>query len=409
VWNSRDVILQTLPAKASLFVSKNWISPLQPAKLKEEIVKPGEIGSFEFTIRKNSKASHEIQTLVPMVRGLGRIRGRSVKLKVESKKFEVQSDESENDEKQDTQISAEEIQDSSPKANQPVAEESKVESSITPIRIKLGFVSPRIEVGGGSFQIRQLDKTLFQGSFADFESTKMQEGEYFRLIPAENVFLEIPNWERKSWNGALNYNKFRGIIEIRKEGENLVMVNELPLEEYLWGIAEPAPSDPVEKKKLMAILARSYALFYTDPAHRKFPGKMWDGSDSPAEFQQYLGYNYEIHGKFREFVEMTHGLVVKFEGKVVKTPYFTSSSGITKTAAEAGWNTGDFKFIKKVKDPWSCGLNSDALVTNFSCPENARGHGVGVSGKGAAGLAREGKTYEEILDYFFKEVEVGEI
>ena len=65
--------------------------------------------------------------------------------------------------------------------------------------------------------------------------------------------------------------------------------------------------------------------------------------------------------------------------------------------------------MKSVSDPWSCGLNSNAIGTNFSCPENARGHGVGVSGKGAAGLAREGKTYEEILNYFFKEVSVEKV
>ena len=104
---------------------------------------------------------------------------------------------------------------------------------------------------------------------------------------------------------------------------------------------------------------------------------------------------------------MSAGEVVTSDGAVVKTPYFTSSDGITKSAAEAGWNVTDFKFIKKVEDPWSCGLNSDSA--GVRCVGNARGHGVGVSGKGSAGLAREGKTALEILDYFFEGVEVEEV
>jgi peptidoglycan hydrolase-like amidase len=287
------------------------------------------------------------------------------------------------------------------------SEIGNLKSSIPMIRIKLGFVSPEIEIGGGDFAIEQFEKTLFRGSFADFSVSKLKEGEYFRIFPEGEAILEIPNWSRPNWNGSQNYNKFRGILEVRREGENLILINELPLETYLWGIAEPAPTDPDEKKKLMALLARSYALYYTDPAHRKFPGKSWDGSDSPAEFQQYLGYNYEIAGSFREFVEMSAGEVVTSDGAVVKTPYFTSSDGITKSAAEAGWNVADFKFIKKVEDPWSCGGNSSQAGTR--CVGNARGHGVGVSGKGSAGLAREGKTALEILDYFFEGVEVEEV
>ncbi|MCF7836605.1 N-acetylmuramoyl-L-alanine amidase [Candidatus Gracilibacteria bacterium] len=391
VWNSRDTLLQTLPVEESSLAVSSWLSPLQPAKLKEEVIKPGEVGTFAFTIRKNSAASNENLQLVPMVRGLGRIRGKAVQLSVRSYQLA---------EKQNIEIKEEPI-------NEEKSEILNLKSSMPMIRIKLGFAAPKIEIGGGNFAIEQFEKTLFRGSFADFSVAKLKEGEYFSIFPEGETMLEIPNWSRPNWNGSQNYNKFRGVLEVRREGDNLVLINELPLEKYLWGIAEPAPTDPIEKKKLMALLARSYALYYTDSAHRKFPGKSWDGSDSPAEFQQYLGYNYEIAGSFREFVEATEGEVVTFDGAVVKTPYFTSSDGITKSAAEAGWNIADFKFIKKVEDPWSCGGNSDSA--GVRCVGNARGHGVGVSGKGAAGLAREGKTALEILNYFFENVEVEKV
>ena len=37
------------------------------------------------------------------------------------------------------------------------------------------------------------------------------------------------------------------------------------------------------------------------------------------------------------------------------------------------------------------------------------GHGVGMSQNGARGMAEAGKNYEEILTYFYKDVEIGNI
>ena len=37
------------------------------------------------------------------------------------------------------------------------------------------------------------------------------------------------------------------------------------------------------------------------------------------------------------------------------------------------------------------------------------GHGVGMSQNGAKGMADTGKNYQEILTYFYKDVEIGNI
>lgn len=37
------------------------------------------------------------------------------------------------------------------------------------------------------------------------------------------------------------------------------------------------------------------------------------------------------------------------------------------------------------------------------------GHGVGMSQYGANGMAKEGKTYEDIVKYYYKDVEVSSL
>ena len=406
-WQQSDVILQRLPARESALAAPDWLSPLQPAKLKENSVAPGEIGHFEFTVRKNSESSREVESFVPIVRGLGRIRGPAAKIEVQNANLIIAQA---NNLKSSVTISGNPAFAKAPSYAEASAGKPAGKSKGPLIRIKLSFESDRIDIGGGTFNIEQFGQTLFTGTFADFQVSKMEDDEYFRVYPVSDTILEIPNWyNHPGWTSEISDNRFRGILEIRRSGDKLIVINELPLEDYLRGIAEPLPTDPDEKVLLLAVLARSYALFYTDPAHRKFPGQPYDGSDNPNEFQRYLGYNYELRGNMPEATERTQGVAVTYKGNVVKTPYFTSSGGRTKTAAEVGWDATPFQFVKSVPDPWSCGLNLNAIGTELNCPQNAAGHGVGVSGKGAAGLAREGKTYQEILDYFFEGVEVEKV
>lgn len=113
--------------------------------------------------------------------------------------------------------------------------------------------------------------------------------------------LTVDNWDRKpSWDktGKMNDNAFRGRIRITNENGKLLLVNILPIEHYLLGLAEVSNGDNPEKIKTILTAARTYAYFYSDPKNRKFPGKSYDGSDNPDEFQKYLGYGYELRSPF---------------------------------------------------------------------------------------------------------------
>ncbi len=184
--------------------------------------------------------------------------------------------------------------------------------------------------------------------------------------------------------------QLRGIIECRVVDHQLTLINELPLEDYLAGLAEEPDTELYEKQRAFAIAARTYATYYLDPQNRKFPGKPYDGSDSPATFQSYQGYDFELKNpQWVRAARQTAGSVLTYKGDVIRPPYFSTDDGKTRTPADAGWKNFPAAEIYTAKDdPWCAGMT-------------LRGHGVGMSGCGAKGQAKEGRTAEQILQYYY--------
>lgn len=207
-------------------------------------------------------------------------------------------------------------------------------------------------------------------------------GDALRFAPADTrSFLTIMTQEKST-------NRFRGVLECRVIDGKLTLINELGIEDYLAGLAEEPDSEPWEKQRAFAIAARSYALHYVLSGQRKFPGKPYDGSDSPREFQAYGGLFFEEQNpRWVQAVRDTAGRVVTWQRRIVKAPYFSSDSGQTKSALEV-WGWKDTPYLESKPDPWCSGMSNN-------------GHGVGMSGCGAEGQANEGKTAEQILGYYY--------
>lgn len=183
---------------------------------------------------------------------------------------------------------------------------------------------------------------------------------------------------------------YRGTVECRMMNGAITLINELSLEDYLAGLAEEPDSELYEKQRAFAIAARTYALFYMDPANRKFPGMPYDGSDNPATFQLYRGVEFEnTNPGWLRAVKNTAGHMLTYRNEVIKPAYFSSDDGRTRTPAEAGWkNFPAAEIFTSKDDPWCAGMP-------------LHGHGVGMSGCGAKGQAAEGKTAEQILHYYY--------
>jgi uncharacterized membrane protein len=224
-------------------------------------------------------------------------------------------------------------------------------------------------------------------------------------IGSQNGILKIDNFEnRPAWNQELNDNEYRGVLEVRWVGDpshplggELKVINELPLEHYLYGIGEVSNGDPTEKIKTIITLARTYATYYMDrrgTSEAKFPGKPYDLDDDPNVSQRYLGYGVEKRApNVVKAVNATTGNVVTYEDKVVKTPYFNSTDGTATRGAEEVWGWTHTPYLVSVPDTL-------CEASMFS------GHGVGLSGCGATAAATRGYKFQDIIKFYYKGVEI---
>lgn len=127
---------------------------------------------------------------------------------------------------------------------------------------------------------------------------------------------------------------YAGVIELRAAGEEMVLINELPLETYLEGVVPsemPASYEP-EALKAQAVCARSFACRQMESfGYPEYQAHVNDSTD------------YQVYGNSKpaesagEAVRATAGEAVRYQGKVVTTYYYSTSCGRT-TNVEA-WGT----------------------------------------------------------------------
>lgn len=132
----------------------------------------------------------------------------------------------------------------------------------------------------------------------------------------------------------VNGKGYRGIIEITPADKGLLVVDELPLEDYLVGLinCEISSQWPMEAIKGQAVIARSYALYQMEA--RK--SAMFHLESSVTD-QVYDGCDIEDSRAARG-VRETAGEVLIFDGKVIQSFYHSNCGGHTE-AAENVWGS----------------------------------------------------------------------
>jgi len=160
---------------------------------------------------------------------------------------------------------------------------------------------------------------------------------------------------------SCGYPAYYGSFDIYCEKDGYIIVNEVPLENYLYGVvpSEMPDSYDLEALKAQAVCARSYAIrrMYSI-AYPEYNAAV----DDSVRFQVYN--NYEITEKIKEAVDLTKGEVIVYNGEVIDAYFYATSCGMTGGGEVWSEESGKLEYLNCVE------LTSDAKEMKKICSEN---------------------------------------
>ncbi|MFH0804767.1 MAG: SpoIID/LytB domain-containing protein [Patescibacteria group bacterium] len=359
----------------SLFQHDYWKEYYyRPARLLQPRVYPGQVGRFRFALQAPNVAGYYTETFGVVAEHHSWVTGG---------KFSI-----------------------SFKVGQPPQPVPAPTAAAGEPTVRIGLYStdqPVTATVNGSYQVingltnEAVTKTAGEVTTVPFTATS-----YTRVVPsaADGIVTVTSYTNKPSWNSTLNDNTFRGTVEVRTadSGTAQWVINELPLESYLRGLAEVTNGQPDEYLKALITSARSYALWH-QLRGGKHPTEHFDINANTD--QVYRGYGFEQRSVDPlAAVIATAGMVVTHPDAistvnpagVIITPYSSGTDGRTRSWQEV-WNGGGYPWCLSVADPYGAIPNYATLSGN---------HMVGLSATGARGYAaQEGKTFDWILKYYY--------
>lgn len=219
---------------------------------------------------------------------------------------------------------------------------------------------------------------------------------FLRFVPDdEDAICTIENFDRRETRGAAYaLNQFRDTLELQyiPYKDEVWVINELPIEEYLYGLGETSNYSHHEFKKTLITIARTYGLYHWE---RNTKHRGYFHMNAYADDQVYFGYEYEtIHPLIRQAADDTRGVTVNYEGRTAITPYFSRSDGRTRSWSEV-WG-GEVAWL--IGKPAPCDAEKGYSLW---------GHGVGLGATEALCMANNGEKWDDILHYFYTGVELN--
>lgn len=161
-------------------------------------------------------------------------------------------------------------------------------------------------------------------------------------------------------------------------------IQEMPMEEYLKGVVptEMGLKKPVEALKAQAIAARSYAAVTRRHAR--------EGFDLCTTQHCQVWKPKNRYGDADRAVDETAGQVIALGRRMVSAPFFGHCDGNTRNSEEV----------------WSGRMHHCRSVSCICGNTRLYGHGVGMCQRGAASMAVQGATAEEILKHYYAGIEI---
>ena len=193
----------------------------------------------------------------------------------------------------------------------------------------------KVEIGKRSFSVPPSYPVHFR---EEGEEIKWEEE---NLLSSE-VYIYPKGKEAVLWGKR----PYRGSFIIKASDGGILVINKLPLEDYIKGTMklELSPSWPVEALKAQIIVSRTYAL-------RNLRRHEEEGFNFCAteHCQRYGGINAEDPVTNR-LVEETKGLVLTYQNELASVVFHSESGGFTESAFDV-WGR-EVPYLIEVSSPW---------------------------------------------------------
>lgn len=244
----------------------------------------------------------------------------------------------------------------------------------------------------------------------------------------------------------------------------------LPIEEYLIGVlgAESPASFNIEALKAQAVASRTFALYQQEKRGYVTTGDQAFATEEELKTKWQTKYD-EYYNKIKAAITSTQNEVLYYDNKLIKAYFYAMSNGYTTTSLAVfneelpylniiiptldNANTNNFEVTKTISKTQFCEkLALDCNKLNISTPKrdesnrvtmitinnreytglnlrqqfNLRstdftlqedqdniiittkgyGHGVGMSQYGANAMAKNGASYQDILQFYYQGTEI---
>ena len=229
------------------------------------------------------------------------------------------------------------------------------------------------------------------------------------VVLPKNSLIAVQNYTRKSY-AWIPRNTFYWELIFQKDHiqdknwnqtYKYVVINNLPFKDYMKWIVETNDTETQTKNDVMALISKSYALFYMDPSnqHPNIPSQAsYNAVDDSDIFQKYVwAWLEKTLKKWYTALSKTENKLIMYNWYVPVLPYFSCSAWFTFTAYEKRWRN-DTPYLQSRFDLWIC---SDK---KFSW------HWVWLSWLWAERRAKNfWRSYTDILKYYYPWIEIDNL
>lgn len=167
-------------------------------------------------------------------------------------------------------------------------------------------------------------------------------------------------------------------------------VVQIPFEQYVAGVvASEVGNSALEVCKAQAVASRTFAV-----SKGVLDGKTISDSSSSDQAYRASRIPSGLYPNAENGTKQTAGEILTYNGQPINAVYSASNGGRTVSSQER-WG-GVRPYLIAQDDPWD-----DSTKRT--------GHGVGMSQRGAKAMAKAGKTYKEILSFYYPGAQIETI